>query len=274
SVVGGVRQHADAVSVVSVQLAQGNADLSARTSDEARALRQTAESMEELTGAVKRNAHDAQEAGDMAGQAMDAARQGSQTMHAVIDTMEHLSRASAQISDITSVIEGIAFQTNILALNAAVEAARAGEQGKGFAVVASEVRSLAQRSATAAKEINALISQSADTVRQGVDRVGAAGQTMDLILEAITQTTATMNGIVQASVAQTGRIEHVAQVIAQLDEDTQKNARRVEEASAGAEALRVQAADLRQAVAAFRVGAGGALLARATPVGNARLLPA
>ncbi|MFH7109328.1 methyl-accepting chemotaxis protein [Achromobacter xylosoxidans] len=274
SVVGGVRQHADAVSVVSVQLAQGNADLSARTSDEARALRQTAESMEELTGAVKRNAHAAQEAGDMAGQAMDAARQGSQTMHAVIDTMEHLSRASAQISDITSVIEGIAFQTNILALNAAVEAARAGEQGKGFAVVASEVRSLAQRSATAAKEINALISQSADTVRQGVDRVGAAGQTMDLILEAITQTTATMNGIVQASVAQTGRIEHVAQVIAQLDEDTQKNARRVEEASAGAEALRVQAADLRQAVAAFRVGAGGALQARATPVGNARLLPA
>ncbi|MCH1999709.1 methyl-accepting chemotaxis protein, partial [Achromobacter xylosoxidans] len=108
----------------------------------------------------------------------------------------------------------------------------------------------------------------------GVDRVGAAGQTMDLILEAITQTTATMNGIVQASVAQTGRIEHVAQVIAQLDEDTQKNARRVEEASAGAEALRVQAADLRQAVAAFRVGAGGALQARATPVGNARLLPA
>ncbi|OFQ48953.1 methyl-accepting chemotaxis protein [Achromobacter xylosoxidans] len=274
SVVGGVRQHADAVSVVSVQLAQGNADLSARTSDEARALRQTAESMEELTGAVKRNARDAQEAGDMAGQAMDAARQGSQTMHAVIDTMEHLSRASAQISDITSVIEGIAFQTNILALNAAVEAARAGEQGKGFAVVASEVRSLAQRSATAAKEINALISQSADTVCQGVDRVGAAGQTMDLILEAITQTTATMNGIVQASVAQTGRIEHVAQVIAQLDEDTQKNARRVEEASAGAEALRVQAADLRQAVAAFRVGAGGALQARATPVGNARLLPA
>ena len=274
SVVGGVRQHADAVSVVSVQLAQGNADLSARTSDEARALRQTAESMEELTGAVKRNARDAQEAGDMAGQAMDAARQGSQTMHAVIDTMEHLSRASAQISDITSVIEGIAFQTNILALNAAVEAARAGEQGKGFAVVASEVRSLAQRSATAAKEINALISQSADMVRQGVDRVGAAGQTMDLILEAITQTTATMNGIVQASVAQTGRIEHVAQVIAQLDEDTQKNARRVEEASAGAEALRVQAADLRQAVAAFRVGAGGALQARATPVGNARLLPA
>ncbi|KMJ89993.1 histidine kinase [Achromobacter xylosoxidans] len=274
SVVGGVRQHADAVSVVSVQLAQGNADLSARTSDEARALRQTAESMEELTGAVKRNAHAAQEAGDMAGQAMDAARQGSQTMHAVIDTMEHLSRASAQISDITSVIEGIAFQTNILALNAAVEAARAGEQGKGFAVVASEVRSLAQRSATAAKEINALISQSADTVRQGVDRVGAAGQTMDLILEAITQTTATMNGIVQASVAQTGRIEQVAQVIAQLDEDTQKNARRVEEASAGAEALRVQAADLRQAVAAFRVVAGGALQARATPVGNARLLPA
>ncbi|MFY3862670.1 histidine kinase [Achromobacter xylosoxidans] len=274
SVVGGVRQHADAVSVVSVQLAQGNADLSARTSDEARALRQTAESMEELTGAVKRNAHAAQEAGDMAGQAMDAARQGSQTMHAVIDTMEHLSRASAQISDITSVIEGIAFQTNILALNAAVEAARAGEQGKGFAVVASEVRSLAQRSATAAKEINALISQSADTVRQGVDRVGAAGQTMDLILEAITQTTDTMNGIVQASVAQTGRIEQVAQVIAQLDEDTQKNARRVEEASAGAEALRVQAADLRQAVAAFRVVAGGALQARATPVGNARLLPA
>lgn len=275
SVVGGVRQHADAVSVVSVQLAEGNADLSARTSDEARALRQTADSMEELTGAVKRNAHEAQEAGVMAGQAMDAARQGSQTMHAVVDTMEHLSKASAQISEITSVIEGIAFQTNILALNAAVEAARAGEQGKGFAVVASEVRSLAQRSATAAKEINTLISQSADTVRQGVERVGAAGQTMDLILDSITQTTATMHGIVQASVEQTGRIEHVARVIAQLDEDTQKNAQRVEEASAGAEALREQAADLRQAVSAFRVGGAGAMAdVRVAPAGRARLLPA
>lgn len=257
AVVGGVRQHADAVSVVSVQLAEGNADLSARTRDEARALRQTAESMQALTDAVKRNANEAREAGGMAGQAMDAARQGSQTMHAVVDTMQHLSKASAQISEITSVIEGIAFQTNILALNAAVEAARAGEQGKGFAVVASEVRSLAQRSATAAKEINTLIARSADAVRQGVDRVGAAGQSMDLILEAITRTTATMDGIVQASAEQTGRIEHVTQVIAQLDADTQKNARRVAEASAGAEALRAQAAELRQAVAAFRVGASG-----------------
>jgi len=275
SVVGGVRQHADAVSVVSVQLAEGNADLSARTSDEARALRQTAESMEELTGAVKRNADDAQEAGVMADQAMEAARQGSQTMQAVVDTMQHLSRASAQISEITSVIESIAFQTNILALNAAVEAARAGEQGKGFAVVASEVRSLAQRSATAAKEINTLITQSADTVRQGVDRVGAAGQSMDLILQAITQTTATMDSIVQASSEQTGRIEHVVKVIAQLDEDTQKNARLVEESSAGAESLRERAGELRQAVAAFRVGdAAVAVPDREARTRAARLLPA
>jgi len=255
SVVGGVRQHADAVSVVSVQLADGNADLSAHTNNEARVLQQTTQAMEALTDEVKRNSRNAQEAGEMASQAVEAARQGSQTMHGVVETMRALSEASTQISDITSVIEGIAFQTNILALNAAVEAARAGEQGKGFAVVASEVRSLAQRSATAAKEINVLIGQSTDTVQRGVDRVGEAGKAMGVILDSITQTTTTMNGIVQASAEQTERIEQVAQILARLDEDTQKNAQRVEEVSEGAVVLREQATELRQAVAAFRLTA-------------------
>ncbi|MEN1398738.1 methyl-accepting chemotaxis protein [Pseudomonas aeruginosa] len=253
SVVGGVRQHADAVSVVSIQLADGSADLLASTSEEARALRLTAESMDELITTVKSNAQEAQNASSTAGQAVDVALQGSRTMHDMVVAMQDLSAASEQISEITSVIEGIAFQTNILALNAAVEAARAGEQGKGFAVVASEVRSLAQRSANAAKEIKTLITQSVEIVQRGVDRVGEAGETMDLILGRITETTATMDGIVQASAEQTTQIENVATVIARLDADTQKNARRVAEASTGADSLRQQAAELREAVATFRL---------------------
>ncbi|WP_416146266.1 methyl-accepting chemotaxis protein [Pseudomonas aeruginosa] len=163
--------------------------------------------MDELITTVKSNAQEARNASSTAGQAVDVARQGSRTMHDMVVAMQDLSAASEQISEITSVIEGIAFQTNILALNAAVEAARAGEQGKGFAVVASEVRSLAQRSADAAKEIKTLISQSVEIVQRGVDRVGEAGETMDLILGRITETTVTMDGIVQASAEQTAQIE-------------------------------------------------------------------
>ena len=252
SVVGGVRQHADAVSVVSVQLAEGNADLSTRTSDEARALRQTADSMEELTGAVKRNAHDAQEAGVMAGQAMDAARQGSQTMHAVVDTMEHLSRASAQISEITSVIEGIAFQTNILALNAAVEAARAGEQGRGFAVVASEVRVLAQRSAAAAQEIKKLIDEAGRQVGEGAQLVADAGQRMRGIVGGVESVSHLMREISAASQEQSIGIEQINQTVVQMDQATQQNAALVEEATAAARELRSQAGTLTEAVSVFR----------------------
>lgn len=274
SVVGGVRQHADAVSVVSVQLAEGNADLSARTSDEARALRQTAESMQALTDAVKRNAHEAQEAGVMAGQAMDAARQGSQTMQAVIDTMQHLSQASAQISDITSVIEGIAFQTNILALNAAVEAARAGEAGKGFAVVAAEVRGLAQKSATAAREIKELIEASNHKVEDGVRHVERAGEAMLDIVGSVRQVTEIVNEIAATSNEQHTGIDNVSRTISETDSAAQSNAARVEQASRAVDNLRTRGAQLRHAIEVFRIaGAQTVLPKRAAAPAPATLIP-
>jgi methyl-accepting chemotaxis protein len=252
-VVSGVRSHADDVSVASVQIARGNADLSQRTSDEAHALRQTAATMTQITGTVKANTDNAARASELAVTAADIAQRGSDSMHAVVQTMQGLSGASHQISEITSVIEGIAFQTNILALNAAVEAARAGEQGKGFAVVASEVRSLALRSSSAAKEIKSLIADSVQRVEGGVAQVSEAGQTMDGILDAITRVTDIVGEIATASAAQAGRIESVGQAIAGMDSDTQQNALLVEDAASATASLQEQAAALRRAVSVFRI---------------------
>jgi methyl-accepting chemotaxis protein len=252
-VVAGVRQHADSVSVVSEQIAQGNADLSSRTVDEAQSLRQSTESMEQLTEAVKVKAESAMQGSAIAARAADTAARGSKTMNEVVGTMQQLSESSARISDITSVIEGIAFQTNILALNASVEAARAGTQGKGFAVVASEVRSLAQRSDQAAKEIKTLIADSVSKVQSGVENVSHAGKIMQEIVASITQTTSTMNDIANDSRDQTTRIEEVSRMISHLHGDTRKNTVLAEEASEAANTLREEAGAMRNAVAVFRL---------------------
>jgi methyl-accepting chemotaxis protein len=252
-VVSGVRQHADSVSVVSEQIAQGNADLSSRTVDESNSLRQSTESMEQLTEAVKVKAESAMHGSAIAARAADTAARGSKTMNDVVGTMQQLSESSARISDITSVIEGIAFQTNILALNASVEAARAGTQGKGFAVVANEVRSLAQRADQAAKEIKTLIADSVSKVQSGVDNVSHAGKIMQEIVVSITQTTSTMNDIANDSRDQTTRIEEVSRMISHLASDTRKNTVLAEEASEAANTLREEAGAMRNAVAVFRL---------------------
>jgi methyl-accepting chemotaxis protein len=254
-VVGQVRASSDSIATASGQIASGNADLSQRTEEQASNLQQTAASMEQLTGTVAQNAETARQAALLAASASSVAAQGGSVVEQVVGTMEQITASSRRIADIISVIDGIAFQTNILALNAAVEAARAGEHGKGFAVVASEVRSLAQRSASAAKEIKDLIGDSVDKVDEGSRLVADAGSTMQDIVGQVQRVAALIEVISHATQEQSTGIAQVGTAVNQLDEVTQQNAALVEESAAAADSLRQQAGELVRAVGVFRLGA-------------------
>ena len=255
SVVTSVRQNSESVSTASAEIAQGNNDLSARTESQASALEQTAASMEELSATVKQNADNARQANQLALSASTVAVQGGEVVAQVVDTMKGINDASRKIADIISVIDGIAFQTNILALNAAVEAARAGEQGRGFAVVASEVRALAGRSAEAAKEIKTLINTSVQRVEQGTTLVDQAGITMNEVVTSIKRVTDIMGEISAASSEQSQGVSQVGEAVTQMDQVTQQNAALVEEMAAAASSLKSQAQELVQTVAVFKLGA-------------------
>ncbi|TDG07259.1 HAMP domain-containing protein [Paraburkholderia guartelaensis] len=245
------------------QIASGNVDLSDRTAQQAAALEETAASIEELSAAVRQNTDGAKEASGLAQTALETVTRGADVVARVNATMSDITASSQKVEEITGIIEGIAFQTNILALNAAVEAARAGEQGRGFAVVASEVRSLAQRSGTAAKEIKELIAASAATVGAGARLVEDARRTMDEARSAVARVSGIMSEIETATHEQSDGIEQVNRAIAQIDEVTQRNAALVEEAAAAAQSLESQADLLREAVAVFNLG--GAAQAGARP---------
>ena len=251
--VGQVRASSDGIHTASSEIATGNLDLSGRTEQTASNLQQAASSMEQLTGTVKQSAESARQANHLASNAADVAQRGGQVVSEVVSTMDEINASSKKIGDIISVIDGIAFQTNILALNAAVEAARAGEQGRGFAVVAGEVRSLAQRSAEAAKEIKALIGTSVDKVESGSKLVAAAGETMSEIVASVQRVSAIIGEITTASAEQSDGIGQVNIAVTQLDQMTQQNAALVEESSAAAESLRDQAQRLAQVVGTFKV---------------------
>jgi methyl-accepting chemotaxis protein len=252
-VVATVRQNSEGVAAASTQIAQGNQDLSARTESQASALEETAASMEELGSTVKQNADNARQANQLAQSASTVAVQGGEVVAQVVDTMKGINDSSRKIADIISVIDGIAFQTNILALNAAVEAARAGEQGRGFAVVASEVRNLAGRSAEAAKEIKQLITDSVGRVEQGTALVDRAGTTMTEVVASIRRVTDIMGEISAASSEQSAGVSQVGEAVTQMDQATQQNAALVEEMAAAASSLNSQAQELVQTVAVFRL---------------------
>lgn len=251
--VTGVRRAAEGVADTSDKIAQGNQDLSSRTEQQACALEQTAASMDQLGSTVKQNADNAQQANQLAQGAQQVALKGGEVVGQVVETMKGINEGSRRISDIIGVIEGIAFQTNILALNASVEAARAGEQGRGFAVVASEVRNLAQRSSAAAHEIKNLITESVERVERGTALVDRAGATMDDIVSSIKRVTDIMGEISTASAEQSQGVNQVSVAVAEMDRATQQNAGQVEESAAFSESLRVQAQELLQAVAVFRL---------------------
>ena len=253
NIVGEVRGTTNSISTAAQEIAAGNSDLSQRTEEQASSLEETASSMEELTSTVKQNAENAKQANQLATNASDIAVKGGLAVNEVVHTMGLISTSSRKIMDIISVIESIAFQTNILALNAAVEAARAGEQGRGFAVVASEVRNLAQRSAAAAKEITALIDDSVDKVDMGSRQVDQAGETMNEIVSAVKRVTDIMSEIAAASSEQSSGIEQVNQALIQMDEVTQQNAALVEQAAAAAESMQEQANNLCEAVSVFKL---------------------
>jgi methyl-accepting chemotaxis protein len=268
SVVANVRQGAEGVANTSVEIAQGNGDLSNRTEQQASALETTASSMEELSATVKQNADNARQANQLAQSASTVAVKGGEVVGQVVKTMKGINESSRRISDIISVIDGIAFQTNILALNAAVEAARAGEQGRGFAVVASEVRSLAGRSAEAAKEIKTLISASVERVEHGTALVDQAGETMTEVVGSIRRVTDIMGEISAASNEQATGVTQVSEAVTKMDQATQQNAALVEQTAAAASTLESQARDLVGVVSVFKLA--NDMAQRATPPRIAR----
>ena len=253
-VVSNVRSGSEGVATASSEIAQGNHDLSSRTESQASALEETAASMEQLSATVTQNADNARQASQLAQSASTVAMQGGAVVSQVVDTMKGINVSSRKISDIISVIDGIAFQTNILALNAAVEAARAGEQGRGFAVVASEVRSLAGRSAAAAKEIKTLINASVERVEFGSALVDKAGETMTEVVSSIRRVTDIMGEISAASSEQAAGVSQVGEAVSQMDRATQQNSALVEEMAAAASSLQNQSEDLVKVVASFKLG--------------------
>src|SRR5450830_400723 len=252
-----VRTGSETISTASVEIARGNLDLSARTEQQAGSLEETASSMEQLNSTVKQNAESALQANKLAVAASDVAVQGGSVVAQVVATMASINASSQKVVDIISVIDGIAFQTNILALNAAVEAARAGEQGRGFAVVASEVRSLAQRSASAAKEIKVLIGDSVERVGAGSKLVEQAGVTMDDVVKSVQRVTTIVGDITLASQEQSTCIAEIGSAITLMDQATQQHAALVEQATAAAQSLQQQAVELADAVAGFVLDDGG-----------------
>ena len=271
-----VQEAAGNISTASAEIATGNMDLSQRTEQTAANLEEVAASMDMLTGTVQHNADSSRSASTSAGEAGAVAGRGGEVVSQVVSTMEQISISSRKISDITGVIDGIAFQTNILALNAAVEAARAGEQGRGFAVVASEVRSLAGRSADAAKEIKALINASVGRVEDGARLVGQAGQTMTEIVGSVQRVSAIIGEISASAAEERDNIEQIGQAVRQLDQMTQQNAALVEQSAAASQSLREQAAMLSRAVSQFKLGDAAAHaparqgVLRAAPAASAR----
>ena len=270
-IVNDVRRGTDSIAVSSREIAAGNMDLSSRTEQQASSLEETASAMEELTATVKQNADNARQANQLALTASGVASEGGQVVDRVVDTMGAIDASSRKIVDIISVIDGIAFQTNILALNAAVEAARAGEQGRGFAVVAAEVRSLAQRSAAAAREIKGLIGDSVEKVESGGKLVRQAGATIREVVASVQRVTDIMAEIAAASNEQSAGIEQVNHAISQMDQVTQQNAALVEEAAAAAGSMQQQASNLAGVVGAFRLDAADRQPAAATPAPAAAL---
>ncbi len=266
-----VRGGTDTIATASGQIAAGNLDLSSRTEQQAGSLEETASSMEELTSTVRQNADNARQADALAASAQQVAGKGGAVVEQVVHTMGAIKDSATRIVDIISVIDGIAFQTNILALNAAVEAARAGEQGRGFAVVAGEVRNLAQRSAAAAKEIKALIDDSVRNVQHGSALVDQAGATMAEIVHSVGRVTDIMAEITAASQEQTAGIEQINSAVTQMDQATQQNAALVEQASAAAQSLQEEAAALAQAVGTFKLDAQAAPRAAATAAAATRM---
>jgi len=264
-IIGQIKDATDTITTASNEIASGNTDLSQRTEEQASSLEETAASMEELTSTVKQNAENAKQANQLANTASAVAQKGGAVVQEVVGTMSSINESSRKIVDIISVIDGIAFQTNILALNAAVEAARAGEQGRGFAVVAAEVRNLAQRSAGAAKEIKTLIGDSVNKVDAGSKLVNDAGKTMEEIVSAVKHVTDIMAEISAASTEQSQGIGQVSQAITQMDEVTQQNAALVEEAAAAAESLEEEAQNLSRSVSIFKVDGAQQTRSSASP---------
>lgn len=277
NIVGRVREGSNEIHYGTREIASGNADLSSRTEQQAASIQETAASMEEMTATVKQNADNARQASTLAADASTTAERGGQVVEQVVQTMHGISTSSKKVADITSVIDSIAFQTNILALNASVEAARAGEQGRGFAVVAGEVRNLASRSADAAKEIKTLIDASVSQIQQGSTLVEQAGTTMSDVVTAVRRVTDIMDEISAASQEQSDGIEQVSQAVGQMDQVTQQNAALVQEASAAAASLEEQANHLEQAVAVFKLlgmqGASHQALPSASSASNAVRVP-